>query len=229
MRTRIAFGAGAAALVLTVVSCKSDKSTGPGANLFAGTYSGIIAGATTSGTLTITVPTGSALVTPAGTLKIAGGSSYSLAGGFDMSTGMLSGVTAGPYAFTGGLASGKFSGSWTGPGATSGGYNLLPVPTGGTALTMCGKYIGSASGVWNLTAVNGLMVGEAAGSSGPFRLVGVIATTGGSPYAMTNITSPDDASVSASGALVTPANTASGIWAGGGGTGTWSGSTTGCN
>jgi len=244
MQIRMVVRAGAVALSLAVTSCKSDKATGPGATSYAGTYSGIIAGATTSGTLALTIPTGSAvvaasaierssaavdaLVTLTGTLKLKGGTSYSITGSFDTSSGLLSGVTAGPYSIAGGFSGGKFTGTWTGPGGTSGGFSLLSVPSGGSALALCGTYTGASSGVWNLSVVGGSMVGEAAGSS-TLRLIGTIATTGGSPYAMTNITSPDDATVSASGSLTSPANTASGNWAADGGSGTWSGSATGCN
>jgi len=231
------------ALPLAALSCKSDKATGPGTgNSYAGTYSGIIAGATTSGTLSITIPAAAAapparstmgtafavdaIVTLTGSLKIAGGSTYPISGSFDTSTGLLSGVTAGPFTITGGFSGGRFTGAWTGPGATGGGFSLLSVPTGGASVALCGVYTGSSNGVWDLSIVGNAMVGEAASAGGAIRLLGGFnAGTG----AMTGITSPDDGTVSASGSLTTPANTASGFWSADGGTGTWSGSASACN
>jgi len=232
-----------AVLVPLAVSCKSDKSTGPGSSGYAGTYSGIIAGTTTSGVLSITIPSASAaapargpiamesevdaVVTLTGSLKISGGSSYSISGSFDNSTGQLSAVTAGPYTITGGFVGGQFTGSWTNTGAgTAGGFSLLSVPSGGSALALCGVFTGDDNGVWNLSIVGGTMVGVAASTSGALRLKGSYNTGSG---AMTGITSPDDATVAASGSLNTSDNTASGMWAGGGGTGTWSGSSAACN
>ena len=231
-----------AGLALLALSCKSDKSTGPGSAGYAGTYAGIIAGQTTSGTLTITIPTAAAaapargpiavasdldaVVTLTGTLKIAGGSSYAITGSFDNVAGTLSGVTAGPYTITGGFVGGKFTGTWTGPGGTAGGFSLLSVPAGGSALALCGIFTGSDNGVWNLSIVGASMAGVAANSSGALRLTGSFNASNG---AMTGIASPDDATLAASGTLATPANTASGSWSAGGGTGTWSGSASSCN
>ena len=237
-------GPALAALALVAFSCKSDKTTGPGGSSgYAGTYSGIIAGATTSGTLTITIPTAAAaaparpneeylidgVVTLSGSLKIAGGSAYPISGSFDTGTGLLSGVTAGPYTITGGFSGGKFTGAWTGPGATGGGFSLLAVPSGSSALALCGVFTGDDNGVWNLTIVGGSMVGEAANASGALRLTGTFTAGTGGTGAMSNIHSPDDATVSASGTLVTSTNAAAGNWAGGGGTGTWAGSAAACN
>jgi hypothetical protein len=243
MRNVSPFAALAAVAALAAISCKSDKSTGPTTSTYAGTYSGIIAGATTSGVLTITIPSTAAaapargsiplaydvdaVVTLAGSLKIAGGSTYVLSGSFDDATGQLSGVTAGPYAIAGGFVGGKFTGTWTNTSAgTSGGFSLLSVPVGGSALALCGVFTGSDNGVWNLSIVGSSMAGEAANSSGALRLTGTFnASTG----AMTGISSPDDATLAASGSLTTPANTASGSWSADGGTGTWSGSVAACN
>jgi hypothetical protein len=252
MGSRFVLRAGAVALALAAVSCKSDKSTGPGSTNYAGSYTGIIAGATTSGTLTITIPSGSpaaparALGTPSsasysidgvdatvvvtGTLKIAGGSTYPItAGSFDNVSGVLTGVIAGPYAISGKFGSGVFSGLWTNTGAgTSGGFSLLLAPATGSNLALCGLYIGAASGVWNvsLPPASGVFVGQAANGSSRFSLTGQFTATG-SGGAMLNIISPDDATVHASGTLT--GTTASGIWSGGGGSGTWSGSSAACN
>jgi hypothetical protein len=241
--TRYAVGRMAlAGLALLALSCKSDKTTGPGSSAYAGTYSGIIAGSTTSGTLTITIPTATAaapargpiatasdvdaVVTLTGTLKIAGGSSYSISGSFDNVAGTLSGVTAGPYTITGGFAGGKFTGTWTGPGGTSGGFSLLSVPSGGSSLALCGVYTGSDNGVWNLSIVGTSMVGIAANSSGALRLTGTYNASSG---AMTGVVSPDDATLAASGSNNTTTNVASGQWAADGGSGSWSGSASACN
>jgi hypothetical protein len=243
MRYASQFATLAAVAALAVTSCKSDKSTGPGSSGFAGSYSGIIAGATTSGVLTITIPSAAAsapargpipvaydvdaVVTLTGSLKIAGGSTYTISGSFDNVAGLLSGVTAGPYAITGGFVGGKFTGTWTNTSAgTSGGFSLLAVPSGGAALALCGVYTGADNGVWNLSIVGSTMVGVAASGSGDLRLTGTFNATSG---AMTGIVSPDDATLAASGSLTTPANTASGSWSADGGTGTWSGSASACN
>jgi hypothetical protein len=232
-----------AVVALAAVACKSDKSTGPGgSSAYAGSYSGIIAGATTSGTLTIVIPVSAAppargsameysldaVVTLTGALKLPGGiPPYAISGSFDNVTGQLSGVTAGPFTITGGFSGGKFTGTWANTGAgTSGGFSLLAVPTGGSALALCGVFIGSNSGVWNLSIVGTSMAGEAASGSGALRLTGTFTAGSGQ---MSSITSPDDATVQASGALTTPANTATGVWSGGGGSGTWTGSASACN
>jgi hypothetical protein len=232
----------ALAAVATAWACSKD-STGPGGGSsgYTGTYTGIIAGATTSGTLTITIPAATAaaparvngeylidaVVTLTGSLKISGGSTYPISGSFDTSTGLLSGVTAGPYAISGGFVGGKFTGTWTNTGAgTAGGFSLLSVPSGGSALALCGVFTGADNGVWNLTIVGTSMVGEAANGSGALRLSGTFSTATDS---MTNITSPDDATVLAKGLLVTATSTAAGVWAGGGGTGNWAGSAAACN
>jgi hypothetical protein len=235
----------ALALVLAAASCKSDKSTGPSSPGFAGSYSGIIAGATTSGTLTITIPAGSpaapargpiavepsvdAVVTLTGALKLPGGiPPFAISGSFDNVTGQLSGVTAGPFKITGGFSGGKFTGGWTntGTGAT-GGFSLLPVPSGSSALLLCGVFIGSSSGVWNLSIVGSSMVGVAASPSSTLRLNGTF-DAAKNPN-MNSITSPDDATVTASGALTVATNTAVGVWAAGAAGGTWSGSASACN
>ena len=235
----------ALAVVATAWACSKD-STGPGGGSsgYTGTYTGIIAGATTSGTLTIVIPAAtpaaparantefvvSAVVTLTGSLKVAGGSSYTISGSFDTSTGLLSGVTAGPYTISGGFSGGKFTGSWTNTGAgTAGGFSLLLVPSGGSALLLCGVFTGDDNGVWNLSIVGTSMVGEAANGSGALRLTGTYAAGTGGTGAMNSIRSPDDATVSASGTLVISTNAAAGFWAGGGGTGTWAGSAAACN
>jgi hypothetical protein len=243
MQQAVKVGAAAALAALAATSCKSDKSTGPSSSNFSGTYAGIVAGATTSGVLTITIPSAAAsapargfigmgyevdaVVTLTGTLKIAGDSTYAISGSFDNVTGQLSSVTAGPYAIMGGFAGGKFTGTWTNTSAgTSGGFSLLSVPSGGSALALCGVYTGSANGVWNLSIVGSSMAGEAASSGGVLGLTGTFNASSG---AMTGIASPDDATLPASGTLTTPANAASGSWSADGGTGTWSGSAAACN
>jgi hypothetical protein len=234
----------ALALVLGAAACKSDKSTGPSSPGFAGSYSGIIAGSTTSGTLTITIPAAGpaapargpialeasvdAMVALTGALKLPGGiPPYAISGSFDNVAGQLVGVTAGPFTITGGFSGGKFTGGWhnTGTGA-QGGFSLLPVPSGSSALLLCGVFIGASSGVWNLSIVGSSMVGVAASPTSTLRLNGTYDT---GTNKMNNITSPDDATVTASGALTVATNTAAGIWAAGAAGGTWSGSASACN
>jgi len=234
----------ALALVLAAASCKSDKSTGPSSSGFAGSYSGIIAGATTSGTLTITIPSASpasparspiavepsvdGVVVLTGALKLPGGiPPFAISGSFDNAAGQLVGVTAGPFIITGGFSGGKFTGGWTntGTGAT-GGFSLLPVTSGSSALLLCGVFTGPSNGVWNLSIVGSSMVGVAASPSSTLRLNG---TFDAAKNTMNNITSPDDATVTASGALTVATNTAVGIWAAGPAKGTWSGSAAACN
>ena len=244
---RSGFQLAALALALAAASCKSDKSTGPSTSSgFAGNYQGIIAGATKSGVLKITIPTATAAapargsfevmystdasVALTGSLAIKGDSTWPISGSFDNTAGTLVGVTAGPYTITGSFTGGKFTGSWTGPGATAGGWTLLPVSSGATAISLCGAFTGTDDGVWNLSVVLGstLVLGMAANPSGVLPLAGTI-TAGGPTYSITNITSSIDASVKASGSLVTPANTASGFWKSSTDSGTWSGSATACN
>src|SRR4029077_8252281 len=171
-----------AAGALGLTACGSS-STAPSTST---TLVGVIADASESGVLTVTVSSGTLTVLPrtgsllaflsaatpayasalvgvsaTATLKIQGGASISLTGTYDTGTHTLS-LSGGGYAFTGTYSNGLLSGTFTNPTGLTGGFSAQAGSTS-SVVGYCGTYAGAASGYWNLTldSTNNLISGIA--------------------------------------------------------------------
>jgi hypothetical protein len=181
-----------------------------------------------------------------GTVNVSGsarvnGTPLTLHGTFDTGTGavLVKGDTAtvpNAYTFTGNTVGDPatattINGTWTGPGGAGGQFTVLFVPKSGSVTVYCGTFQGSASGTWNLVVgSDGRASGSFTTSSGSKKgaLTGSVA--GGTGTGTVSLSW--GAGTSATGPIT--ATTAggcpsAGTWSDGtGGTGCWSGSSTGC-
>jgi len=216
---------------LSVNGCKDDSNpTGAGGGPT--TYTGVMAGAGVSGSISfiISTPKRSYTSTMAegdtlevtGSLKLNGGATITLTGYYDVETGELS-LTGGGYTFFGFEDEGNISGTF----AYSWGSGLFKAEQGSssTVSTYCGSYQdnspGTGSGFFNMT-ISGtsiLLIMSPSDGSGYFWAEGTL--TGGTDIV---IFSPGNPSVPwATGTLNTSNNTMSGTYVRDPG-GTWSGS-----
>ncbi len=192
-------------------------------------YAGTVTGTSgTGGTLSLTITPavasmGSAIMplattdTVSGTLHITGGVDVVLSGTFTPPSGPLD-VSGGGYTFSGSLQNGTLSGTWTGPGS-SGSFTALVSGSSGSVTNFCGTFSGSDSGTWDLSQSGMTLSGSYTGSGGSATLSGTLSGTS------ISLTSPSGAT--AQGTLSGPSM--SGTWTSGSHTGTWQGSTSGCN
>jgi len=210
-------------LLLAAACGGSDKSTGPGAATGpSGTYRGTLVGTNSRGVLVIVFASqGASAIT--GTLTLTGASTVNLSGTYNGSSKHAS-LSGGGYTVAGDYtqSSSHFAGDYTGPNNDHGSWAV----ESGTVKVFCGHYSGSAAGTWNLILNDsGQLRGVAQTSSGAIDLVGTYTASSG---AMT-VTSPDDATVTASGNLNTSTGGGSGHWSvSGQQAGDWQASTTGC-
>jgi hypothetical protein len=214
-----------AAGVVGLTACGSSSTAPSGST----TLVGVIADASESGVLTVTISTGTLAVLPragslvafvsttpayaaalvgvdaSGTLAIQGGASISLTGTYDTGTHGLS-LSGGGYAFTGTYSNGVLSGTFTNPTGKTGGFSAQPGSTI-SVIPYCGTYAGAASGHWNvlLNSTNNVVSGIA------------VATSSGSPASIAGTASGNSWS-----GTYTPIG-------GTGGSGTWSMTLSGTN
>ncbi len=159
--------------VFGLTACSS--STAPSGST---TVVGVIASASESGVLTVTIATGSlgllpragslfaffTAVTPAyasatasvnatATLVIQGGATIALTGTYDTGTHTLS-ISGGGYTFTGTYSNGVLSGTFTNPTGGTGGFTGQS-GSSGSVVAYCGTFTDIApvttSGYWNIT------------------------------------------------------------------------------
>jgi hypothetical protein len=226
--------------LMTVVACSSTDYSGSnngGGGTQPTTYSGVVSGASTSGTLSLTIAAYAAqtgmvrlaasTVSVNGTLTLVGGTTVALAGTYDTGTGLIT-VTGGGYTFTGYVVAGQLQGSWSGNG-DSGSFTAL-VATGSIVTLFCGTYTGTGSGNWNLAQSGSILAGsykDTNGQTGGYVWGSVNGTTVSLSFGQTVAT----AIGTATGTLVGPS--VSGNWGIPDTTsqtqhGTFSGSTTAC-
>ena len=239
-RTFLFAGAVAAVAAFGLTGCSKDDKPATTAPLTAGTstFTGTMAGATVSGSVTTTIATSTLLIASGspkagaystqstidvtGTLVIAGGPTVTLAGTYDTETKTLV-VTGGGYTFTGSFASGIMTGAFTGPAGVSGGFSLSP-STNGSVKVYIGTYTsttGGNSGNFNLavsgTTLNGLAVDSPGGNQTP--LSGTL--TSGTDISLVNPYNPTGPPL-ATGTLNTSTNVMTGVFdSGNGNSGTW--------
>ncbi|GEM_PF-6286193 len=160
-------------LMILIVSCKKDENpvnTGGGGNPT--TYLGTFAGASESGSITLTIAgstiiskaTGSVAV--AGSLKPVGGAAVSLTGTFNTGTNALAvsgGAAGSTYTLAGTLSGGALSGSYTGPNGN--GQFRMESSANNAVKVFVGTYTsqaGNSPGYFNLvqdsTSLSGLAV-----------------------------------------------------------------------
>jgi hypothetical protein len=210
-------------LALATVGCGgSDSTTGPVANGPSGTFRGTLVGSNSRGILVIVFATPGA-GTISGTLTLTGAAVVNLAGTYTSSSKHAS-LTGGGYAVGGDYtpSSSQFSGDYTGPNSDHGSWAV----ESGTVKVFCGSYSGSAAGTWNLVLNDsGQLRGVAQTSSGAIDLTGTYNSSSG---AMT-VSSPDDATIGASGTLNATSGAGSGHWSvSGQQAGDWAANTNGC-
>jgi hypothetical protein len=215
-----------AAMLMTGLSlgCGSeDEDTQPASSQSpgAGSYRGLLSGASETAVLAIEIQTAPAAraLTPSadpqgpmavtGTLTPTGGQPIPLTGTYDSTTKEFS-VAGGGYSFSGSAESGAISGSYSGPNG-SGSFTLLPSSSADVAL-FCGTYSGDASGTWNLAAV------QAGAASGAFASSGGQHGTFAGSWSGENVTL-SGSGVSANGSLTSTAG--SGTWTAGSESGSW--------
>ena len=209
-------------LALAAACGGSDKSTGPGVTGPSGTYRGTLVGTNSRGVLVIVFASqGASAIT--GTLTLTGASTVNLSGTYNGSSKHAS-LSGGGYTVSGDYtqSSSHFAGDYTGPNSDHGSWAV----ESGTVKVFCGHYTGSAAGTWNLILNDaGQLRGVAQTSSGAIDLVGSYTASSG---AMT-VTSPDDATVTASGTLNSNTGGGSGHWSvSGQQAGDWQANTDGC-
>jgi hypothetical protein len=170
---------------------------------------GVIADASESGVLTVTISTGTLAVLPragslvaflsattpayasalvavnaTATLKIQGGASISLTGTYDTGTHGLS-LSGGGYAFTGTYSNGVLSGTFTNPTGLTGGFSAQ-AGSPSSVVAYCGTYAGNASGYWDVmlnstdNVISGIAVATNSGS-----LASIAGTASGSSWSGT--------------------------------------------
>ncbi len=212
-------------LALAAASCggSGDSSTGPGpATGPSGSYRGTLVGSNSRGVLVIVFATqGATAIT--GTLTLTGAAVVNLNGTYTASSKHVS-LTGGGYTVTGDYteSSTHFSGDYTGPSSDHGSWAV----ESGTVKVFCGSYTGSAAGTWNLLLNDaGQLRGVAQTSSGAIELVGTYNASSGA----ITVTSPDDATIGATGTLNATTGGGSGHWTVSGQTaGDWTANTNGC-
>jgi len=210
-------------LALAAAACGgSDSSTGPTTAGPSGTFRGTLVGSNSRGVIVIVFATqGATSVT--GTLTLTGGATINLSGSYTASSKRAS-LTGGGYTVTGDYteSSSHFAGDYTGPNADHGSWAV----ESGIVKVFCGTYIGSATGTWNLVLNDsGQLRGVAQTSSGAIDLVGTYTSSSGA----ITVTSPDDATIGASGTLNTTSGGGSGHWTVSAQTaGDWTANTNGC-
>jgi hypothetical protein len=209
-------------LALAAASCGgSDSSTGPTTGP-SGTFRGTLVGSNSRGVIVIVFATqGATAIT--GTLALTGGATINLSGTYTGSSKHAS-LTGGGYTVTGDYteSSSHFAGDYTGPNTDHGSWAV----ESGTVKVFCGTYTGSATGTWNLVLNDaGQLRGVAQTTSGAIDLVGTYNSSSGA----ITVTSPDDATVGASGTLNATTGGGSGHWTISGQTaGDWTANTNGC-
>ena len=186
----------AAATVVTTLICGILAGCSSGGGLSTAppggstTLVGVVADATESGVLTVTIATGALaavspiesqvpvirLVTPAyanaasvvnatGTLAIQGGATVTLSGTYDTGAHTLS-LSGSGYAFTGTYSNGVLSGTFTNPQGSSGGFTTQAGSTT-SVIAYCGTFTGEVPGWWMVAisfasnTVTGLVVDKA--------------------------------------------------------------------
>ena len=169
---------------LAIAGCSDNKNPlNPNPNPGTGstTYSGTIAGSTTSGSLTLTVATttpapqqagyrASAIVTASGTLVLTGGGgTVNLTGNYDTGTHLI-GVTGGGWTLDGGLTTFGMEGNYSGPGGVTG---VFSVQTQGSGANVVGVYVGTftstsggTSGNFNFSIKGSVLHGNAVDANG---------------------------------------------------------------
>ena len=175
----------AAALLLT--SCKKDDNTvtpPPTTTHASGTYTGMIAGGSESGVLTLNIPTSSALpktmrdatvITVSGTLNV-GGTPITLSGTYDTSNDSLH-VSGGGYSFIGTYSNGVLVGSYTGPHG-SGGFSTQSSSGTDTVKVYLGssqsQVSGHSSSTLNIVVKGNKLLGLAVNGSDKTPFAGTI-------------------------------------------------------
>jgi hypothetical protein len=129
-----------ALLLPLATGCDSNDDSNPPAGT--GTYVGTLAGAQTSGALTVTLDGTDA----SGSVTLIGGAARSasasmppLSGSYNAGTGALH-LEGGGYTFDGTIADGVLSGTWTGPGGTSGSFSAFLGGEGTVVDVYCGTF-----------------------------------------------------------------------------------------
>jgi hypothetical protein len=189
--SRLTLLVAAAASVMGLAAC--GDAGGTGTNSDSTTLQGVFAVDSTSGTITLTIASGTlslvagpnyaaeapqASVSVTGTLVISGGSTIALTGTYDTGLHTIS-VTGGGYTFTGSFASGKLSGTFTTPSSGSGGFTTQS--SGDNVQTFCGHFapdqVGKTGAVFNIVVnsttgiVSGIGIG---GDQVPVTLTGTV-------------------------------------------------------
>jgi N-acetylneuraminic acid mutarotase len=240
---------------LALAACSSKNAAGPTQQAGpSGTFTGTLVGGSLSGVLTLNFPASvsavvasrarftvvpvaeastvaAAATSVTGSLAVTGGSTYTLSGTYDPSANPQLSVSGSGYTITGSYsaANGQFSGSFAAPGGVSGQWT---VSAGGAAVKVfCGSY----GGTTNSVPVGGTFNLVLDGSN---RLTGLSTTADGKTVGLTgtynsatgsvSLTSPNDASFGATGA-VNANGSGGGAWSNSKGSGTWAASTTGCS
>lgn len=237
---QVARGAAVAMLTCGLLSACSSNSTSPSTST---TLVGVVANATESGSLTITIATGTlalappagskvrvfSVVTPAyasaasvvnatGTLAIQGGATITLTGTYDTGTHTLS-LSGGGYTFTGTYANGVLSGTFTNPTGGAGGFTTQSGSTT-SVVAYCGTFTGSDMGYWNLTVNLTTLVATGIHVSTVGQGTGLLTgTVSGSSISGTSVEPQGVGGTFAGTFSGTNQSTLSGTWSGSGGVG----------
>lgn len=150
-------------------------------NTGATTFTGTISGATSSGTVDITIATATprpqggafgarATVTATATVHVSGGGAIALTGTYDDVANTIS-LTGGGWTFTGGLTSFGMEGTYTGPNGT-GVFSVQQEGTGTDTVTVfTGTFThtvgaGTVDGTWNFAIRGTTLHGNAVATTG---------------------------------------------------------------
>ena len=232
------------ALLSTLVACNSSGGKAPVGTPtgMTTTYIGAFASGTRSGTISVSISSGSALVVYAlptaisaqvgsgsssasGTMVFTDGSSVSLSGTFTSSTGALALNGSSGFSLTGTLAAGTLSGALANSGG-NGTFVALPPSNGSASKVFCGTYGGSDAGSWNVVISS---LGSVSGVAASLRGGSPVTLTGTLSGNVITLTSSDHGS--AQGTLSADGSSISGTWTAVGnssGSGTFQGGTGAC-
>ena len=237
----------ASVLILTACSgggSKDVSSTGPNNNNNSPTttYTGTFASSAKSGTFSATFVSGSSAravrelptglseqvtgsATATGTIVFIDGTSASLTGSFNASSGALALSGPGGLTFSGTLSSGKLSGSVLSGGSSGSFVGYAAASSGTAAKVFCGTYGGGDAGFWNVVVSPS---GTVSGIEAPLVGIGTTALTGTLSGSTLSFTSSDQ--TTATGTVSADGATVAGTWANssGGKTGTFAGGSQSC-